>query len=160
MASSSALVWSDWVCPRAAAIASKQVRPTLLKGSCSVSDHPDVCECVRKAIDLGFSAPKLFTIFAHSRRPARNLAISMKWFIPIPQKNDNRGANLSTGMPASMPARRYSIPSASVYASSISAVAPASCIWYPEMEIELNLGIFCEVNSKMSAIIFMENSGG
>src|SRR5690606_33444953 len=100
MASSSALVWSDWVCPSAAAIASIQVRPTLLNGSCSVSDQPDVCEWVRNAIDLGFLAPKLFTIFAHNRRAARILAISIKWFMPMAQKNDKRGAKASTSIPA------------------------------------------------------------
>ncbi len=35
-------------------MASMQVRVTLLYGSCSVRDQPDVCECARKAIDLGF----------------------------------------------------------------------------------------------------------
>ena len=44
IASSNALVCKDWVCPKAAAIASIQVRPTLLNGSCSVSDQPEVCE--------------------------------------------------------------------------------------------------------------------
>ena len=44
IASSNALVCKDWVCPKAAAIASIQVRPTLLNGSCSVNDHPEVCE--------------------------------------------------------------------------------------------------------------------
>ena len=38
----------------------------------------------------------------------------MKKFVPIAQKNDRRGANWSTLMPAEIPARRYSIPSASV----------------------------------------------
>jgi hypothetical protein len=33
-------------------------------------------------------------------------------------------------------------------------------MWYPEIEIELNFGIFLEVYSKMSAIIFIENFGG
>ena len=32
-------------------------------------------------------------------------------------------------IPAFTPARRYSNPSASVYANSMSAVAPASCMW-------------------------------
>ena len=95
-------------------MASMQVRPTLLYGSCSVSDQPDVCECVRSAIDLGFFAPKPFTIFAQSTRAARILAISMKWFTPIAQKNDRRGANASMSIPAFTPARMYSMPSASV----------------------------------------------
>ncbi len=58
------------------------------------------------------------------------------------------------------PARKYSKPSAKVYANSISAVAPASCMWYPEIEMELNFGMFLEVYSKMSAMMRIENSGG
>ena len=42
IASSRALVCSDWVWPWVAAIASMQVRPTLLKTSCAVSDQPEV----------------------------------------------------------------------------------------------------------------------
>ena len=54
------------------------------------------------------------TSLAHSNRAARSLATSIEKFIPMPQKNDSRGANASTSSPASRPARRYSIPSASV----------------------------------------------
>ena len=129
IASSSAFVCRLCVWPSAAPIASMAVRATLLNGSCSVSDQPDVCECVRRASDLGFFGSNCFTILAQSRRAARILAISMKWFMPIAQKNDSRGANVSTLMPAFTPVRRYSSPSASVYANSMSAVAPASCIW-------------------------------
>ncbi len=128
-ASSSAFVCSDWVCPWVAAMASRQVRTTLLNTSWAVSDHPEVCECVRSERDFGFFAPKLSTSLAHSSRPARSLAISMKTFIPMPQKNDSRGAKASTSKPDSSPTRRYSTPSARVYASSRSAVAPASWMW-------------------------------
>ena len=48
-ASSSALVCSDCVWPKAAASASTQVRTTLLYGSCAVRLQPEVCECVRSA---------------------------------------------------------------------------------------------------------------
>ena len=44
-----------------------------------------------------------------------------------------------------LPVLIYSKPSATVNASSNTLLAPASCIWYPEIEIELYLGIFCEV---------------
>lgn len=125
-ASSSALVCSDWVCPWVAAIASTQVRVTLLNTSCAVSDQPDVCEWVRRERDLGFFGSNCFTRRAHRSRAARSFATSMKKFMPIAQKNESRGANASTSSPASRPARRYSTPSASVYASSRSAVAPAS----------------------------------
>jgi hypothetical protein len=113
-ASSRALVCSDWVWPWVAAIASTQVRTTLLKTSCAVSDQPEVCAWVRSDSDLGFFGSNCFTSFAHSRRAARSLATSMKKFMPIAQKNDRRGANASTSRPASRPARMYSTPSASV----------------------------------------------
>ena len=57
---------------------------------------------------------KVFTSLAHNTRAARILAISIKWFMPIPQKNEMRGAKLSTSRPAFTPVRRYSRPSASV----------------------------------------------
>ncbi len=99
IASSRALVCSDWVWPWVAAIASRQVRATLLNTSWAVSDQPDVCECVRSDIDLGFFGPNSRTSRAHSSRAARNLATSMKKFIPTAQKNDSRGANWSTFRP-------------------------------------------------------------
>src|SRR5699024_8126155 len=144
-ASSRALVCSDCVCPWVEAMASMQVRATLLNTSCAVSDQPEVCECVRRDRDLAFFGSNFSTSSLHNRRPARSLAISMEKFIPIAQKNDRRGANLSMSRPESRPARMSSTPSASVYASSRSAVAPASCMWCPEIEMELNRGIFCEV---------------
>ena len=51
-ASSSALVCSDCVWPCVAAIASMQVRATLLNTSCAVSDQPEVCEWVRSGSDF------------------------------------------------------------------------------------------------------------
>ena len=45
-------------------------------------------------------------------------------------------------------------------ASSWSAVAPASCMWYPEIEIEFHLGMCSDVYSMMSATIRMLGSGG
>ena len=53
-------------------------------------------------------------ILAHSTRAARILAISMKWFMPMPQKKLSRGAKVSISRPAAMPVRMYSRPSASV----------------------------------------------
>ncbi len=129
IASSSALVWSDWVWPWVAAIASMQVRPTLLKTSCAVNDHPLVWQWVRRLSDLGFWGSKSRTSRLQIARAARIFATSMKKFMPIAQKKLSRGANRSMSSPAASPARRYSTPSASVYASSRSAVAPASCMW-------------------------------
>ena len=57
------------------------------------------------------------------------------------EKKLRRPANLSTSRPCAMAARTYSLPSAMVKASSCSAVAPASCMWYPEMLIEFHLGM-------------------
>ncbi len=52
IASSSALVCKDWVWPWVAAMASTQVRGTLLKTSCAVRDQPEVCEWVRSESDF------------------------------------------------------------------------------------------------------------
>ena len=76
MASSNEFVCSDCVPPNTAAIASIVVRTTLLYGSCSVSDQPDVWQCVRSIIDFGFFGAKSFMIRHHSRRAARSLATS------------------------------------------------------------------------------------
>ena len=65
-------------------------------------------------MDFGFFGFNCFTSLAHSTRAARILAISMKWFMPMPQKKEMRGAKLSISKPARMPVRRYSKPSASV----------------------------------------------
>ena len=92
-ASSSALVCSDCVWPCVAAIASMQVRVTLLNTSCAVSDQPEVCEWVRSGSDFSLCGLKPFTSFAQIRRAARILATSMKKFMPTAQKNDRRGAN-------------------------------------------------------------------
>jgi hypothetical protein len=75
-ASSSAFVWSDCVPPKTAARASTVVRTTLLYGSCSVSDQPDVWQCVRSIMDFGFFAPKPFMISHQSSRAARSFATS------------------------------------------------------------------------------------
>ena len=70
MASSRALVCSDWVWPSAAANASMQVRATLLNGSCSVKLQPEVWLCVRSAMDLSLLGLNCLMILAHSSRPA------------------------------------------------------------------------------------------
>ena len=113
-ASSSALVCSDWVWPWVAAIASMQVRTTLLKTSWAVSDQPEVWQWVRSASDFGSLGANCLTSFAQSRRAARSLATSMKKFMPIAQKNDRRGAKASTSRPTARPQRTYSMPSARV----------------------------------------------
>lgn len=78
IASSSELVCNDWVWPRAAAMASMQVRATLLNGSCSVRLQPDVWQWVRNASERGSCGLNCLIILAQSKRAARILAISMK----------------------------------------------------------------------------------
>src|SRR5580658_142128 len=116
-ASSRALVCSDWVCPCVAAIASMQVLATLLNTSCAVSDQPDVWQWARSDSDLalfGLLGAKSLTSLAHSSRPPRSFATTMKKFNPIAQKNESRGAKESMSSPEPSPARRYSTPSARV----------------------------------------------
>ena len=114
-ASSSALVCSDWVWPWVAAIASTQVRTTLLNTSCAARLQPEVWQWVRSASERGsFGLNSSAISFAQSTRAARILAISMKKFMPVAQKKESRGANASMSRPAVIPARTYSMPSASV----------------------------------------------
>jgi hypothetical protein len=70
-------VCSDWVWPCVAAIASTQVRMTLLNTSCAVSDQPLVWQWVRSGSDLSDFGSKPLTSFAHRRRAARSFATSM-----------------------------------------------------------------------------------
>src|SRR5664280_432783 len=99
IASSSALVCSDWVCPWVAAIASMQVRATLLNGSWAVSDQPDVWQCARRDSDFAFFGWKSPTSRHHNARAARSFATSMKKFMPIAQKKLSLGANWSMVSP-------------------------------------------------------------
>ena len=113
-ASSSELVCSDCVPPWVAAIASMQVRVTLLNTSCAARLQPLVCEWVRRLRERSSFGSKRLMSLAQIMRAARILATSMKKFMPMAQKKERRGANLSMGMPASTPALAYSRPSASV----------------------------------------------
>ncbi len=69
-ASSRALVCSDWVWPCVAAIASIQVRATLLNASWAVSDQPEVCEWVRNDMRFGVFRTEFADQFA-PQQPAR-----------------------------------------------------------------------------------------
>ncbi len=113
-ASSSALVCSDWVPPCVAAMASIAVRATLLKTSCAESDQPEVWQWVRSEAERSSFGSNCCISFAHKTRAARSFATSMKKFMPMPKKNDSRGAKRSTARLAAIPARTYSTPSASV----------------------------------------------
>ncbi len=94
-----------------------------------MSDTPDVWQCVRSINDDCFCGSNWEITRDQSTRAARSFATSMKKFMPIPKKNDRRGANASTDIPAATPVRTYSRPSAMVKASSCTAVAPASWMW-------------------------------
>ena len=68
-------------------------------------------------------------IRCQSSRAALSFAASMKKFMPIAKKKLRRPAKASTSIPASIAAFTYSLPSASVKASSCTRFAPASCMW-------------------------------
>ena len=78
-ASSNAFVCRDWVPPSTAESASSAVRTMLFSGCWAVSVAPPVCVWNRSVSDRGSSAPnRSRMIRAHSRRAARNFAISSK----------------------------------------------------------------------------------
>ena len=93
MASSNELVCRLCVPPNTAASASTVVRTMLLYGSCSVSETPEVWQCVRNIDDPGFFGLNSAMTRAQSRRAARSLDTSMKKSMPMAKKNDRRPAN-------------------------------------------------------------------
>ena len=129
-ASSKEFVCRLWVPPSAAAMAWSVTRTTLLSGCWAVSVQPAVCVWKRRLMALGFAAPKRsFMSLAHSRRAARNLAISSRKLEWQPKKKESRAPNLSTSRPMSTAAFTYSRPSAIVKATSWIASQPASRMW-------------------------------
>ena len=104
-ASSKELVCSDCVPPSTAASASIVVRMMLLCGACSVRLTPEVWQCVRNARLAGFCGANCCMSRAHRRRAARSFAISMKKFMPMPKKNERRGAKSSILSPRDKAAR-------------------------------------------------------
>jgi hypothetical protein len=56
------------------------------------------------------------------------------------KKNESRSPKTSGESPAAIAASQYAMPFASVKASSCAALAPASRMWYPEIEIVFQLG--------------------
>ena len=128
--SSSAFVCSDWVPPSTAASASTAVRTTLFIGCCAVSETPAVCVWNRRRIDASSVAPyRSRSQRAQIRRAARYFAISSKKSMCALKKKDSPGAKRSTSSPRCCPSSTYANPSASVYASSCHAFAPASRMW-------------------------------
>ena len=130
IASSKALVCSDWVPPSTAASPWIATRTRLTSGCCAVSCTPAVWVWKRSISDLGFSAPKSSRITcAQIRRAARNFATSSSRVVRDTKKKASRGANWSTLCPAASAARTYSMPLDSVKAISSAGVAPASAMW-------------------------------
>ena len=62
------------------------------------------------------------------RRAARNLATSSSSVVRATKKKASLGPNSSTCWPLATAARTYSMPSASVNATSCTGVAPASAM--------------------------------
>ena len=124
------LVWSDCVPPRTAASAWTVVRTTFSSGCCAVHEQPAVCVWKRSQRERSRFAPNSSRITrSQTRRAARNFAISSKKSLWELKKNESRGANSSTSSPRAVASATYVRPSASVNASSWTAVDPASRMW-------------------------------
>ena len=96
---------SDCVPPSTAASACSATRTMLLSGCCAVSVLPAVCAWNRSCCARGFVAPNRSRMMrAHSRRAARNFAISSRKSLCALKKNDSRWPNALTSSPASMAA--------------------------------------------------------
>ena len=99
----------------------------LISGCCAVNDTPAVWVWNRNCIERSTFAPYRSRIQrAQIRRAARYFAISSKKSMCALKKNDNRGANASTGRPDCNANSTYANPFANVNASSSAAVEPAS----------------------------------
>ena len=99
-------------------------------------------------------------IRAHRRRAARNLATSTKKSLCALKKKERRAPKSSGDKPASTAALPYAIPLASVNASSCTAVAPASRMWYPEIEIVFHLGMRSAQYANRSVVSRIDGFGG
>ena len=94
-ASSRPLQCSDCVPPSTAASACSATRTMLLSGCCAVSVLPAVCVWKRSCCARGLVAPnRSRMIRAHSRRAARNFAISSRKSLCALKKNDSRWPKL------------------------------------------------------------------
>ena len=107
-----------------------------------------------------FALKRSFITWYQILRAARYLAISSKKSLCALKKKLRRGPKSSTSRPRRCAHSTYSTPSYSVKASSCSAVEPASRMWYPLIEMVLNLGVNFEPNSKVSTTRRIEGAGG
>ena len=97
---------------------------------------------------------------AQRRRAARNFATSSSTSLCAQKKKESWGAKASTARPRSRAASTYAIASARVNATSCTAVAPASRMWYPLTLIAFHFGISRAQNSTTSTTRRIEGSGG
>ncbi len=101
-ASSRPLQCSDCAPPSTAASACSATRTMLLSGCCAVSVLPAVCAWKRNCIARGFVTPNRSRMMrAHSRRAARNLAISSRKSLCALKKKDRRWPSRFRSRPAS-----------------------------------------------------------
>ena len=130
IASSNELVCSDCVPPNTAAIASIVVRTTLLYGSCSVSDQPEVWQCVRSIIDFCVLRRELLhDPPPQQARRAQLGDLQVEVHADGEEERQPAGEVVDVEPVAQSPCARTRVPSASVNASSSACVAPASCMW-------------------------------
>ena len=111
--------------------------------------------------DLGFAAPNLSRIIlAHILRAARNFAASSSRLLWATKKKDSLPPKSSTSRPESTAACTYAMALAKVKASSCTAVAPASRMWYPLMLIVFQRGASRLQYPKTSVTSRIEGLGG
>ena len=103
IASSSALVCSDWVWPRAGTHRLDS-RAGYVVERILLGERPARGLAMRtQGQRFRVLGVEFFDDFRPEHTCRTHLAISMKWFIPIAQKNDRRGAKASTDIPAARP---------------------------------------------------------
>jgi hypothetical protein len=160
IASSSALVCSDWVPPSTAAIASIGGADDVVVGVLLLqADTPEVWQWVRSIRSEVFFAPNSVMIRCHSTRAARSLATSMKKFMPMAKKKLSRPANLSTSMPA--PRRISHIPCRRPGEGQLLHLVRAGFLHVVAGDRDrVELRHLGEVYSMMSEMIRIEGSGG
>src|SRR6202142_4494782 len=133
----------------------------LFLGCCAGSETPAVWVWKRIRRVRSFLAPKRSFIRRYQiLRAARYLAISSKKSLCALKKKLRQGPKSSTSRPRRCAHSTYSTPSKRGKANSCSAVEPTLRMWYPLIEMVLNLGVNREPNSKVSTTRRIEGAGG
>ena len=115
--------------PSTAAIASIVVRMTLLYGSCSVSDTPEVWQWVRSIFDCSvLRAEPVHDPVPEHARGAQLRHLHEEVHADAEEEAEPRREGVDVEPLGAAPRATYSMPSARVKASSCTAVAPASCM--------------------------------